>query len=125
MARGSAVGTVGDTGTNAIGVHLHFEVRVGTRCSLQFMLENPMSSCATHSFDPHFQPHILYPPPAQLTMDINIITEPRTTQDGIIHITMPTPEATVNRFVFYIVGTGTVANPDILHRLDFNERIGL
>lgn len=51
---GDLVGDMGDTG-NAESVHLHFELRLGTHCSIEYQLENPDSSCST-GFSPHVDP---------------------------------------------------------------------
>ncbi len=53
---GDLVGTMGDTGDTDF-VHLHFEMRVETRCSLAFGTSNPDSSCAL-GFDPHVHPFL-------------------------------------------------------------------
>jgi hypothetical protein len=59
VAAGDVVGRMGDSG-NAETVHLHFELRVGTHCSLPYQLENPDSSCAA-GFAPEVDPMMLLP----------------------------------------------------------------
>jgi hypothetical protein len=53
---GDQVGTMGMTGDTDF-VHLHFETRIETVCSLPFQLANPGLGCAT-GFDPHVHPFV-------------------------------------------------------------------
>jgi murein DD-endopeptidase MepM/ murein hydrolase activator NlpD len=54
VTRGQPVGAMGRTGDTTF-VHLHFELRVQTPCSLPYQLANPGASCVT-GFDPHVHP---------------------------------------------------------------------
>ncbi len=54
VTRGQVVGAMGRTGDTDF-VHLHFETRVQTLCSMQYQTANPMASCAI-GFDPHVHP---------------------------------------------------------------------
>lgn len=56
VATGQQVGTMGMTGDTEF-VHLHFETRVQTTCSLPYQLAHPDSSCAL-GFDPHVHPYL-------------------------------------------------------------------
>lgn len=56
VARGDQVGTMGMTGDTDF-VHLHFETRIETVCSLPFQLANPELGCVT-GFDPHVHPFL-------------------------------------------------------------------
>lgn len=56
VTRGQVVGAMGRTGDTTF-VHLHFETRVQTLCSLQYQVANPMASCAI-GFDPHVHPFL-------------------------------------------------------------------
>jgi murein DD-endopeptidase MepM/ murein hydrolase activator NlpD len=54
VAAGSRLGGIGDSGA-AENVHLHFELRVQSHCSLQYQLAHPDASCVT-GYDPHVNP---------------------------------------------------------------------
>ena len=56
VTRGEPLGRMGMTGDTEF-VHLHFETRVETVCSLPFQLANPTLACAT-GFDPHVHPFV-------------------------------------------------------------------
>lgn len=55
VTAGQTIGAMGMTGDTDF-VHLHFETRVQTVCSLPYQLANPTSSCAA-GFDPHVHPY--------------------------------------------------------------------
>lgn len=57
VTTGQVVGAMGDTGDTAF-VHLHFEIRLQTVCSLEFQLANPAAACAQWGFDPHVHPYV-------------------------------------------------------------------
>ena len=54
VTAGQTVGAMGMSGDTEF-VHLHFEIRVQTTCSLQYQAEHPDSSCVV-GFDPHVHP---------------------------------------------------------------------
>ncbi|MCC7537036.1 MAG: M23 family metallopeptidase [Deltaproteobacteria bacterium] len=56
VTRGQTVGAMGRTGDTTF-VHLHFEIRVQTLCSLPYQTANPEASCVT-GFDPHVHPFL-------------------------------------------------------------------
>ncbi len=53
---GDVVGAMGDTGDTDF-VHLHFETRVETTCSLEYQTAHPEAACAM-GFDPHVHPFL-------------------------------------------------------------------
>jgi murein DD-endopeptidase MepM/ murein hydrolase activator NlpD len=56
VTAGQQVATMGMTGDTEF-VHLHFETRVQTTCSLPYQSAHPESSCAV-GFDPHVHPYL-------------------------------------------------------------------
>ena len=56
VTAGQQVATMGMTGDTEF-VHLHFETRVQTTCSLPYQTTHPDSSCAL-GFDPHVHPYL-------------------------------------------------------------------
>lgn len=56
VVAGQPVGAMGMTGDTQF-VHLHFETRVQTMCSLQYQVAHPDASCAL-GFDPHVHPFL-------------------------------------------------------------------
>lgn len=57
VSAGQMIGTMGMTGDTDF-VHLHFETRVQTMCSLPYQTANPSASCAQLGFDPHVHPFL-------------------------------------------------------------------
>lgn len=72
----TVIGKSGDTG-NVVTPHLHFEVRLGKRCSMETqLLGGSVSDCrppAGMEFDPHVDPMLLYVPP---TTELRVLTCP-------------------------------------------------
>jgi hypothetical protein len=119
---GFRVGRVGHTGESVVDDHLHFEVRVGTRFSLEFQLENPSSPGAEFGFDPHMHPMLLFPP-LPLDMNLTLGDAPSSQSDGIACFESDDDQPLLNRIEFRTIrkkSGKTVAS----HILDFNRRTG-
>ena len=59
VTRGQVIGLMGDSGQTTF-VHLHFETRLGTLCSLPYQMSNPSSSCST-GYEPKVHPFLFLP----------------------------------------------------------------
>lgn len=84
---GDRIGYVGSSGEGIVTNHLHFELRLGTPCSLEYQLTNPTSSCAKgFGFDPHIHPlHLLSSSPTDATISqVQALEQGR---DGLYQIT--------------------------------------
>ena len=108
VARGDQLGTIGMSGDTDF-VHLRFETRIETVCSLPFQLANPESGCAT-GFDPHVHPFVFVGGP----------------NEDAIHV-----EELPDRPGFVVRYTATRGDLDLdviessAGNLGFNERIGI
>jgi Peptidase family M23 len=121
IAAGTFIATVGQTGTT-VANHLHFELRIGTWCSLEFQLLNPTSSCAGFGFDPHVHPLLLYTP-LPSSMSLSLLTRPTSAIDGRVRFTVRDEQPLLNRVTVAIVhrATGRIV---ATHTLDLNLRTG-
>lgn len=102
---GAIIGYAGDSGTASYS-HLHFEIRVGTTCSLE-------SSCSK-GYDPHVNPltFLSYPETNSITAQAIIDND-----DVVITVAVPRAELDINRFI--------VQTDQQTKVLDFNTREGL
>ncbi len=119
ITQGEQIGTVGHTGADVD--HLHFELRIGTYCSLEWQLKNPQSTCSKGFFyDPHMNPLYLFKP---VTYDIlmDTLEVPVITKDTIIRFTVPDEEPALNRFEILFISKGKLTTSYIL---DLNKRSG-
>lgn len=133
IAQGATIGILGDSGTPAnggsYGPHLHFELRVGSNASLQFQLDNPMTT--QWGFDPHINPMVLFDPAtfspgeeANYEQGLDGAPTVQTGEDIVLLYTNGTDELPLlNRVEVRIIDTfdESVAK---LHVLDYNLRVG-
>jgi len=76
VTAGQTIGTMGRTGDTEF-VHLHFETRVQTTCSLPYQTTHPTATCAEFGFDPHVHPWLFVPDDgAPHTMSITALDAP-------------------------------------------------
>jgi murein DD-endopeptidase MepM/ murein hydrolase activator NlpD len=121
VAAGELIGHLGETG-GTVSPHLHHEVRVGTRCSLEWAINNPSSKCNTKGYDPHVSPFLIYPGmvDTDITISFQIMDGSR---DGIVHLETPDITPNVNKYNIEVIDTST--NTVVKsHTLDMNRRIG-
>ena len=57
VMQGQHLAAMGNSGTTRF-THLHFEIRLGTTCSLEYQRRSPMRACAKYGFDPHVHPFL-------------------------------------------------------------------
>lgn len=133
---GSVIGTAGESGATT-DPHLHFEVRLGSRCSLEYQLTNPDSTCEMTGVDPHIHPLyllrlLLEPAPSTLAYadepDRYPAPDPPfaihgTTTDSAARFTVTGPDdnPTLDRYEVIITESTEPEEPLVL---DLSERIG-
>ena len=64
VALGQQVAAMGQSGSTRF-THLHFEIRLGTTCSLEYQRRHPEKACAAFGFDPHVHPFLFIAGPHQ------------------------------------------------------------
>uniref|UniRef100_A0A7S2MHB6 M23ase beta-sheet core domain-containing protein n=1 Tax=Helicotheca tamesis TaxID=374047 RepID=A0A7S2MHB6_9STRA len=123
---GQLIGYMGQSGT-ASNVHLHHELRIATRCSLEWALANPppASTCNLHNFDPMINPMLCY---KHLTdsqyqkADVSQKQELSPQPDGDYVIAMHDNQPNFNSILFeQIDADGNLVQS---HLLDLNRRYG-
>ena len=57
VKEGQRIASMGSSGTTRF-THLHFEIRLGTTCSLEYQRRHPERACAAFGFDPHVHPFL-------------------------------------------------------------------
>ena len=88
VLKGDTIGYMGNSGSTDF-THLHFEIRVGTTCSLA-------SSCNTVGFDPHINPLTLLPYPEANTLKTNIKIQDKAIQ---LALRLPRNELDLNKVI--------------------------
>jgi hypothetical protein len=119
-------GRSGQSGSTSMN-HLHHEVRIGTRCSLEWALENQDSECNTYGVDPHVNPFLTYPfsEVGCSVVEAELVQTPGKERDGIVRVTQPRRVLDVNEFsVQLVVPSWTGYEVIKSHVLNLNLRTG-
>jgi murein DD-endopeptidase MepM/ murein hydrolase activator NlpD len=114
--------------------HLHFEVRIGSYCSLEWSLQHPSSKCNNRKgYDPHVHPMLLFGTTTTtsehhdsdlLALDILATVIPGV-QHGVVQLSSATQ--VVNRYVLEQVNDDNADDNTVVlksHTLDLNLRKG-
>jgi murein DD-endopeptidase MepM/ murein hydrolase activator NlpD len=114
-------------GTIAHKSHLHFEVRVGSYCSLEWAMLHPSSKCNRKGYDPHVHPMLLFgTTTSEHNYDLLALDTLATVIQGVQHGVVQLSSATqvVNRYILEQVDDN--ADDPVLksHTLDLNLRKG-
>lgn len=123
VSQGTVVGTIGMTGATS-SPHLHYELRLGTRCSLEYALANPTSKCNTFGYDPHISAMLILPQSMVGTTQVTAVYRSDLSNNAtqMVQITTPDINPNVNIYkVFLVQSNGQVR---ISYQLDLNRRIG-
>lgn len=117
VSTGDVVGNIGHTGDTDFD-HLHFEIRVGTTCSLEYSLSG---SCGSgHNYDPHINP---------LTFlnytQINTATVAETVSGDDLQLAVSLPRNEVDFNSIELITYDSSGNIVAEKNLDFNRREGL
>lgn len=120
VSAGAKIGLLGSTGKTKKN-NLHFEIRVGTKCSLQYQLKNPQSSCTKgYGFDPQVNPLLMF---NKIANGFTITQSVSSNQDFYILYTSSNNSLYLNKIEFQLLNKST--NQIIKsHTLDFNTREG-
>ena len=111
---------------SAVSPHLHFEVRFGTRCSLEWSLANPnadkSASCSPQAYDPHLHPFLVFPNMPTTSVNTSITQNLSAKKDGVVHIQTSDKSPNLNKYFVEVFNrTGLVHQS---HLLDLNLRTG-
>ncbi len=133
ISAGQLIGHMGNSGASPGGgsntVHLHMELRFGTRSSLQFQTENPGNT--QHGFDPHMNPMLLFEPYTYATSGAQVYHQSATLngnamagndiQFDIAYTNDDMPLLNAVTVTLEEIATGNAVKT---HTLDLNQRIG-
>lgn len=123
ITKGDVIGYAGTTGS-VVSSHLHFEARLGSRCSLEYQIANPSSSCSTFGHDPHIHPLGLFPPAPQASdaVQIQVVQTVDGSTEGIVRVYSSDEYPLANRYLLRAIRSPS--SSDSLHILDLSERVG-
>jgi murein DD-endopeptidase MepM/ murein hydrolase activator NlpD len=112
---------------------LHYQVLIGSSCSLHFARSNPASKCNRKGYDPHVHPLLLFPTSTsdddsdspQVHLDLQLINQVIPgVQHGIVRLTSDISAANYNRFQIELLDEDGVTTMIKQHTLDLNLRKG-
>ena len=123
VSQGTVVGTIGMTGATT-SPHLHYELRLGTRCSLEYALAHPSSTCNTFGYDPHISAMMILPQSMVGTTQVTAVYRSDLSNSTVkmVQITTPDINPNVNAYKVFIVQSNGQVRAS--HLLDLNRRIG-
>lgn len=123
VEKGIVVAYVGESGA-AVTPHLHYEARLGSRCSLRRQLTQPDSSCRILRKDPHIHPLGLFEMPIERphTIIINVLALVSKERDGTVRVSAPDAWPLANRYELSAAHRG--GGLSSLHVLDLSLRTG-
>lgn len=117
---GTKIARVGDSG-DTVSSHLHFELRLGSQCSLEFQLGNPDGSCLELGADPHIHPMVLFAP-GSLDIESRVVNPVTATTPGVFEVSTSDHRPLLVAYVLDAVAAdGSVAQR---FTLDLNTRTG-
>ena len=112
---------------SAVNPHLHFEVHIGTCCSLEWSLANPNADlnalCNPQEYDPHVHPFLVFPNMAATNVVTSITQNLTALADGILHTQTSDTSPNFNKFLVQVVNNMT-SSVCLFHLLDLNLRTG-
>lgn len=127
VTQGQVIGEMGDSG--ATWPHLHYELRIGTRLSLEYQTEN--ESTFNYGFDPHVHPMLLFEPYPYTGFETNayqnymmIFGSIAPTNDLVLDLYSSNDDMPLfNRYELVLFnGDGSTSG---VHTLDYNLRTGV
>ncbi len=115
LSRGEGLGVIGHTGPTTFD-HLHFEIRIGSRCSREYQKQHPDAHCSKvfpEPTDPHVNPLLFLPYDDEGSLAYTVDSLSPLT----ITITSNRDELDFNEIVVMYQG--------VEKRINFNDRLGI